>query len=57
MKEHYLNLLEDYVKLSNWIDTLSYEERVKLREELESDKCDKLIKNLYFDYDKQCWID
>jgi hypothetical protein len=56
MKEKYLNLLGDFNKLSDWIDSLSHEQRIELRKELETAKCDKIARNLYYDYDKQCWI-
>jgi hypothetical protein len=56
MKEQYLNLLGDFNKLSDWIDSLSHEQRIELRNELEVAGCNKLARNLYYDYDKQCWI-
>lgn len=55
--EKYLGLVDDFKTLMDWVDCLNYNERIKLRNELENIGCDKLIKNLYYDYDKQCWID
>ena len=38
------------------VDTLTHAERIELRTALEAMGYQKLVKNLYYDYDKQCWI-
>jgi len=46
----------DINRLSDFVDTLSHPERIVLRESLEKTKT-KLIRTLYFDYQKQVWIE
>jgi hypothetical protein len=58
MKELYYKLLnKDDDKLSDIIDSMSHGDRIKLRKELETDGCNQLARNLYYDYDKQTWIE
>lgn len=59
MKQIYLKYLEtaSHDELSDWVDTLTHGERIELRQELEKDGCKQLIRSLYFDYDKQVWIE
>jgi hypothetical protein len=56
MKDIYLSLLNDFDKLSDYVDSLSHADRIELRESLVSVECDKLARSLFYDYDKQCWI-
>ena len=55
--EKYLGMVDDFDTVVEWVDCLSYAERIQLRGELERLGCDKLVRNLYYDYDKQCWIE
>lgn len=43
--------------LSDAIDRMEHHERIALRQALEQSGCKKLIKNLYYDYKAQVWID
>jgi hypothetical protein len=54
----YLDLFtqDKHDELTEWIDKLSYADRITLRTELEADRI-LLTKNLYYDYDAQRWID
>jgi hypothetical protein len=45
-----------FLALIDKIDTLSWAERIRLREDLEKVGCQRLVKNLYYDYEKQAWI-
>lgn len=56
MKEQYLSLLNDFNALSDFVDSLTQAQKIELRETLEAEKSDKLIKPLYYDYDKQCYF-
>jgi hypothetical protein len=53
----YNALIGDINALSDWVDTLSHAGRKELREALVACGSQYLIKPLYYDYAKQCWID
>lgn len=59
MKDLYLTLLREKEddKLSDLVDSLSHVERIALRMELVKAGCNELARNLYYDYDKQTWIE
>lgn len=42
--------------VSDIIDSMSHAERIELRSALESEGCQQLMRNLYFDYEAQVWI-
>lgn len=42
--------------LSDLINTMSYKDRIVLRQELEKCCPDRLLRNLYFDYVNQTWV-
>jgi hypothetical protein len=58
MRDLYLRLMNEGQdnQLSDLIDSMPHAERIELREELEKEGCNKLARNLYYDYDKQTWI-
>lgn len=53
MKEQYLSLVNDFKALNDFVDTLTTEQKIKLREELEAEKSKFLIMPLYYDYNTQ----
>lgn len=56
MREQYLSLVNDFNALSDFVDTLTKEQKIELREALEAEKSKFLIKTLYYDYDLQCYF-
>jgi hypothetical protein len=53
MKEQYLNLVNDFNSLNDFVDSLTQAQKIELREALEAEKSDKLIMPLYYDYENQ----
>lgn len=47
---------EEFYQFSLLIDQWSHELRIGVRTKLESWNCPHLMRNLYYDYAKQCWI-
>lgn len=56
MKEKYLSLVDDFNALNEFVDNLSQDQKIELREALEAIKSDKLIMPLYYDYENQCYF-
>ena len=56
MKEKYLSLVENFDALNDFVDELSKDQKIELREALEAEKSDKLIMPLYYDYENQCYF-
>lgn len=56
MKEQYLSLVTDFNALNDFVDNLSKDQKIELREALEAEKSDKLIMPLYYDYENQCYF-
>jgi len=56
MKEKYLSLTNDFNALNDFVDGLTKEQKIALREALEAEKSDKLIMPLYYDYENQVYF-
>ena len=52
------NIDTKHLAVSDMVDKLTHKERIALRTSLKTTSCkDKLMRNLFYDYDKQTWID
>lgn len=58
LADQYLELAKgDYTDVAQFVETLTHAERIAVRDILESVHCSKLIRNLYYDYKQQLWIE
>jgi hypothetical protein len=58
--KQYINMIHIYkspMPLIEMVEGLSHEERIKLRNDLKRIGCTKLVRNLYYDYTAQEWIE
>lgn len=56
-----LKLYQDTLKqgpteTADLVETLTHAQRIELRTVLEETGCKQLVRNLYYDYQKQVWI-
>jgi len=54
--DQYISMLDNIIELNTEIKKLSNSERIKLRQELESQNETRILRSLVFNYETQQWL-